>query len=66
MSLRVLDNTGTGNIADAIEAIDYAVVHGAQVINCSWGTDEESIFLRDAIERAESQDWRVRSRRAVS
>jgi YD repeat-containing protein len=52
MSLRVLDNTGTGDIADAIEAIDYAVEHGAQVINCSWGTDQESAALRDAIERA--------------
>lgn len=52
MSLRVLDNTGAGDVADAIEAIDYAVSHGAQVINCSWGTDEESILLRDAIERA--------------
>lgn len=52
MSLRVLDNTGTGDIADAVEAIDYAVAQGAQVINCSWGTDEESSFLRDAIERA--------------
>ena len=27
MSLRVLDNTGTGDIADAVEAIDYAVAH---------------------------------------
>ena len=33
MSLRVLDSTGTGDIADAVEAIDYAVMHGAQVIN---------------------------------
>lgn len=52
MSLRVLDNTGTGDIANAVEAIDYAVTHGAQVINCSWGTDEESTFLHDAIDRA--------------
>lgn len=52
MSLRVLDNTGTGDVANAVEAIDYAVAHGAQVINCSWGTDEESLILRDAIERA--------------
>lgn len=52
MSLRVLDNTGTGDVANAVEAIDYAVANGAQVINCSWGTDEESSFLRDAIERA--------------
>ena len=38
MSLRVLDNTGTGDIANAVEAIDYAATHGAQVINISWGT----------------------------
>lgn len=35
MSLRVLDNTGTGDVASAVEAIDYATEHGAQVINCS-------------------------------
>lgn len=52
MSLRVLDNTGTGDVADAVEAIDYAVEHGAQVINCSWGMDDESDILKDAIDRA--------------
>lgn len=52
MSLRVLDNTGTGDVADAVEAIDYAVAHGAHVINLSWGTSGESVALRDAIERA--------------
>ncbi|HEX8001055.1 MAG TPA: S8 family peptidase, partial [Pyrinomonadaceae bacterium] len=52
MSLRVLDANGIGDVADAVEAIDYAAAHGAQVINCSWGTDEESFILRDAIERA--------------
>ncbi|HKO45139.1 MAG TPA: S8 family serine peptidase, partial [Pyrinomonadaceae bacterium] len=52
MSLRVLDNTGTGDIADAVEAIDYAVTHGAHVINISWGTNGESLVLKDALERA--------------
>jgi YD repeat-containing protein len=52
MSLRVLDREGTGDIARAIEAIDYAAANGASVINCSWGTDAESQALRDAIERA--------------
>lgn len=52
MSLRVLDNTGTGDIANAVEAIDYAAGHGAQVINISWGTTGESLALKDAIERA--------------
>lgn len=52
MSLRVLDNTGTGDVADAVEAIDYAVAHGAQVINLSWGTHGLSLALKDAIDRA--------------
>ena len=52
MSLRVLDDTGTGDIARAVEAMDYAVQNGAQVINCSWGTDDASIALREAVGRA--------------
>lgn len=56
MSLRVLDNNGMGDIASAVEAIDYAAMMGASVINCSWGTDENSAFLRDAIERAGKRD----------
>jgi RHS repeat-associated protein len=52
MSLRVLDKTGTGTVADAVEAIDYAASQGAQVINLSWGTEGESLALRDAIARA--------------
>src|SRR5215217_5243868 len=56
MSLRVLDNTGTGDIASAVEAVDYAVAHGAQVINLSWGTTGESLALKDAIARALRRD----------
>jgi acyl carrier protein len=56
MSLRVLDNTGTGDIGNAVEAIDYAVAHGAHVINLSWGTTGESIVLKEAIERAIKRD----------
>jgi len=52
MSLRVLDNTGTGDVGSAVEAIDYAIAHGAHVINLSWGTTGESIVLKEAIERA--------------
>jgi subtilisin family serine protease len=52
MSLRVLDNTGTGDVAKAVEAIDYAVAHGVHVINLSWGTTGESVALKEAIERA--------------
>jgi YD repeat-containing protein len=51
MSLRVLDGAGTGDVAHAVEAIDYSVAHGAQVINCSWGTNGASQALKLAIER---------------
>jgi hypothetical protein len=55
MSLRVLDNTGTGDIATAVQAIDYARTHGARVINLSWGSDSNSRALREAIARAQLQ-----------
>ena len=37
MALKFLDENGEGNTADAAEAIDYAVAHGARVVNASWG-----------------------------
>jgi thermitase len=39
MPLRVLDPKGEGDTANVIAAIDFAVVHGADVINLSLGTD---------------------------
>jgi RHS repeat-associated protein len=55
MSLRVLDAAGVGDVAAAVEAIDYAAAMGASVINCSWGSGAESLALRDAIVRAGSR-----------
>lgn len=54
MPLKFLDNKGVGTTADAIDAIDYAVAHGASVINASWGSepDEDDELLREAIGRA--------------
>lgn len=39
MPLRVLDPKGEGDTANVIAAIDFAVAHGADVINMSLGTD---------------------------
>ncbi|RME66654.1 MAG: hypothetical protein D6781_14765 [Verrucomicrobia bacterium] len=52
MALKFLDDTGVGSTADAIECIDYAVAHGARIINASWGGEGYSRALREAIERA--------------
>lgn len=39
MPLRVLDPKGEGDTANVIAAIDFAVAHGADIINLSLGTD---------------------------
>jgi thermitase len=52
MALKFLDSQGAGNVADAISGIDYAISHGAKVINASWGGQDYSQALYDAINRA--------------
>jgi subtilisin family serine protease len=54
MALKFLDRDGSGNTADAAEAIDYAVQHGARVINASWGGPSYSLALYRAIEEADA------------
>lgn len=39
-------------VSYAVQAIDYAVEHGAHVINASWGTYQPSEALLDAVRRA--------------
>lgn len=52
MSLRFLDGRGTGTIADAVSAVQYAIDHKADVINASWGGPDYSPAMRDAFARA--------------
>ena len=54
MPLRFLDTLGSGTTADAISAIDYAIANGARVLNNSWGGNDSSQSLREAIERSDS------------
>ncbi len=52
MALKFLDEDGQGNTADAANSIDYAVSHGARVINASWGGPALSQALYQAVRRA--------------
>ena len=48
MPLKFLDSTGSGNTANAISAMYYAVNMGAKVINNSWGGSSYSRSLHEA------------------
>ena len=50
MALRILDADGSGSVADAIEAYEYAGTHGAHVLNASFGGGGYSQAERDAIQ----------------
>lgn len=55
MPLKILDSTGNGTVADAIPAIHYAVDNGADIISGSWGGEENSAALQEAIAYARDQ-----------
>ncbi|MFA6215547.1 MAG: S8 family peptidase [Patescibacteria group bacterium] len=52
MPLRVLDSTGAGDVYSVVQAIDYAVDNGADVINMSFVGNGFSQSLFNAIKRA--------------
>ena len=58
MPLRFLGEDGSGDLNDAIKAIDYAVEKGAHVISASWGATvprSQAAPLLEAIKRADSR-----------
>ncbi len=52
MPVAFLDSTGNGTDVAAAEAIDYAVNHGAKVINASWGGVGTDPTIETAIQYA--------------
>ena len=52
MALRFMDANGNGYTSDAVRAMDYAINHGAKIINESWGGSAPDATLAAAIERA--------------
>ncbi|MFS4460737.1 S8 family serine peptidase [Bdellovibrio sp. HCB2-146] len=58
MPLRFLDERGSGDLNNAIKAIDYAVEKGAQIISASWGAAvprSTAAPLLEAIKRADDK-----------
>jgi hypothetical protein len=56
MPLKVLGSDGTGDIYSVVQAIDYAIKNGANVINMSFVGTGYSQSLLDAIRRAYNKD----------
>lgn len=53
MAVKFLGADGSGNLADAVESIDYATAMGANIMNNSWGGGGYSKALEEAIQRSE-------------
>lgn len=51
MALKFLSASGSGNLSDAVEAIDYARANGAKIINASFGGGGFSSAMQTAIQR---------------
>jgi len=52
MPLRVLNSNGSGTTADIIEAVNWAVAHGADIINMSFGNYQYSAIFEEALASA--------------
>lgn len=55
MALKFLTASGSGSLAGALKAIDYATENGAHLTNNSWGGGGFSQSLYDSIERAKNK-----------
>jgi subtilisin family serine protease len=54
MPIKFLDASGHGTISQYIQGLDYAVSHGAKIVNNSWTGADPSQALSDAIANAQS------------
>ncbi len=56
MAMRFIAPTGSGTTDDAIKSIIYAVDNGAHILNNSWGSNQPSQALSDAIAYARDRN----------
>jgi subtilisin family serine protease len=54
MALKFIGSNNIGYTEDAIQCIEYAVAHGARVLNNSWGGGPYEQPLKDAIDAADA------------
>jgi subtilisin family serine protease len=54
MSLKFINDTGSGSTSNAIRGINYAIQQKVFAINNSWGSTSSSVALQQAIARAEA------------
>ena len=52
MPVKVLDSNGEGADSDVVDGINWAVAHGAKILNLSLGGDADSPVLHDAVSSA--------------
>lgn len=52
MGLKFVSDSGEGEMINAIAAVNYAIMNGAHIMSNSWGTDENSKALEEAITAA--------------
>jgi len=55
MGVSFMDATGSGNLGDAIKAMNYAADHGAKIINNSWGGSACSLSMKSAMQALETK-----------
>lgn len=55
MAVRALGQDGIGTTADVLQGIEFAVAHGAEVVNLSFGGPHTDPLLAEAIRRARAQ-----------
>jgi len=58
MPIRFINESGKGDDAAAVKAIDYAINNGANIINASWGGEkgtEDDKALKEALQRAQDK-----------
>lgn len=51
MPLKVFEK-GTAYTSDIIDAIQFAEANGASIVNCSWGSGNENLALKEAMENS--------------